>query len=155
MSALPDKLNRFWLWREVSQKLNLSNPTYKYKKKTSNIKLNNKYVFIKKNTLPSKYSYIEEQLTDLSGYLPIRYAADSLGVNEHIFTYDKMSLYRCFEYKYICGIKFVNIKKFFIQNSIEVNKNSIVHLGKLKDLEITKDSRFYNLQNGYGIVVYG
>lgn len=154
MSYLPNTLNSFWLWREVSSKLGVSNPAYKYWRDTPSIKLNNKYVFVQKNTLPDKYSHVEEILTDLSGYLPIRYASDRLHVNERIFSYDKMKLYSEFEYKYVEDVKFVNIRKFFRENGIKVSKNSIVQLGRLKDLEITSDSTFYNLKNDYAIVVY-
>ena len=113
-----------------------------------------KYVFIQKNTLPPKHQHIEEILTDLSGHLPIKYASDRLHTNEHIFSYEKMKLYKEFEYKYVEDVKFVNIKKFFKENGISVSKNSIVQLGKIKDLEITPESTFYNLKNDYGIVVY-
>ncbi len=154
MSALPNTLNSFWLWREVYAKLGVSNPAYKYWKQTQTLKLNNKYVFIQKETLPQKHAYVEEILTDLSGYLPIKYASDQLHVNEHLFTSDKMRLHREFEYKFVADVKFVNIKKFFRENGIEVAKHSIIQLGKLKDLEITYDARFYNLKNDYGIVVY-
>lgn len=154
MSYLPNTLNSFWLWREVYQKLGVSNPLYKYWKNTPNLKLNNKYVFVQKNTLPTKYSYIEPDLTDLSGYLPIKYASDRLHVNEHIFSYEKMKLYKEFDYKFVQDIKFVNIKKFFTENGIIVKKNSIIQLGKIKDLDISANSTFYNLKNDYGIVVY-
>ena len=154
MSALPNTLNSFWLWREVYAKLGVSNPTYKYWKNTQTLKLNNKYVFIQKDTLPKKHEYVQEILTDLSGYLPIKYASDQLHVNEHLFTSDKMKLHREFEYKFVADVKFVNIKKFFRENGIEVAKNSLIQLAKLKDLEITPDARFYNLKNDYGIVVY-
>ncbi|MCD6172428.1 MAG: hypothetical protein J7J96_01400 [Sulfurimonas sp.] len=154
MSHLPNTLNSFWLWREVSNKLGVSNPAYKYWKNTSNLKLNNKYVFIQKETLPEKYEYIEPILTDLSGHLPIKYASDRLHVNEHIFSYEKMKLYKEFEYKYVQDVKFVNIKKFFRENGIKVAKNSIVQLGKIKELDLAGSSAFYNLKNDYGIVVY-
>ena len=154
MSYLPTTLNSFWLWREVSSKLGVSNPLYKYWKNTPNLKLNNKYIFVQKEKLPSKYEYIEPQLTDLSGYLPIKYASDRLHTNEHIFSYEKMRLYREFEYKYVEDVKFVNIKKFFRENGIKVQKNSIIQLGKIKDLEINAESTFYNLKNDYAIVVY-
>lgn len=154
MSSLPNTLNTFWLWREVRSKLGVSNPVYKYWKNTPNIKLNNKYIFVQKNTLPEKYEHVEPILTDLSGYLPIKYASDRLYANEHIFSYDKMKLYKEFEYKYVEDIKFVNIRKFFRENGIKVKKNSIVHLGKLKDLDIANSSAFYNLKYDYGIVVY-
>ncbi len=155
MSHLPNTLNSYWLWREVSSKLGVSNPLYKYWKETPNLKLNNKYVFVQKNTLPKKYNYIEPILTDLSGHLPIKYASDRLHVNEHIFFYEKMKLYKEFEYKYVEDIKFVNIRKFFRENGIRVSKNSIIQLGRIKDLEIDANSTFYNLKNDYGIVVYG
>ncbi|MFK5938654.1 MAG: hypothetical protein QM497_09705 [Sulfurimonas sp.] len=154
MSDFPNTLNSFWLWREVSSKLGVSNPAYKYWKNTPNLKLNNKYVFIQKNTLPQKHEHIQEILTDLSGHLPIKFASDQLHVNEHLFSYDKMSLHKEFEYKFVQDIKFVNIKKFFRENGIIVAKNSMIHLGKMKDLEFTADSTFYNLKNDYGIVVY-
>jgi len=154
MSHLPNTLNSFWLWREVSSKLGISNPAYKYWKNTPTLKLNNKYVFVQKNTLPQKHEHIEEILTDLSGYLPIRYASNKLHVNEHIFSYEKMKLYKEFEYKFVQDVKFVNIKRFFTEFGIRVNKNSIIQLGKIKDLDITVDSTFYNLRNDYGIVVY-
>ena len=154
MSPLPNTLNSFWLWREVYAKLGISNPAYKYWKNTQTLKLNNKYVFIQKDTLPKKHLYIQEILTDLSGYLPIKYASDQLHVNEHLFTNDKMRLHREFEYKFVEDVKFVNIRKFFKENGIQVAKNSIVQLGRLKDLEITPGCNFYNLKNDYGIVVY-
>ena len=154
MSYLPNTLNSFWLWREVSSKLGVSNQVYKYWKSTPNLKLNNKYIFIQKETLPQKYAFVEPSLTDLSGHLPIKYASDRLHVNEHVFSYDKMKLYKEFEYKFVEDVKFVNIKKFFLENGIRVGKNSIIQLGKIKDLEITATSTFYNLKNDYGIVVY-
>ncbi|MDD2905044.1 MAG: hypothetical protein PHW94_02735 [Sulfurimonas sp.] len=154
MSPLPSMLNSFWLWREVYSKLGISNPAYKYWKETPNIKLNNKYVFVQKNTLPPKYDHIEPMLTDLSGYLPIKFASDQLHVNEHIFSYEKMRLYREFEYKFVADVKFVNIRKFFRENGIRVAKNSIVQLGKIEDLDLSAEATFYKLKNDYGIVVY-
>jgi len=154
MSQMPNTLNSFWLWREISSKLGVSNPAYKYWKDTQSIKLNNKYVFIQKETLPEKHLHVENILTDLSGYLPIKYASDRLHVNEHIFSYEKMKLYKEFEYKFVEDVKFVNIKKFFREFGIKVSKNSLVQLGRIKDLEFSANSTFYNLKNDYGIVVY-
>ena len=154
MTYLPNTLNSFWLWREVSSKLGISNPAYRYWKNTPNIKLNNKYLFIQKKTLPPKHEHIEEILTDLSGYLPIKYASDRLHVNEHIFSYDKMKLYNEFEYKFVQDVKFVNIKKFFKEFGIKAEKDSITQLGRMKDLELTAECTFYNLKNDYGIVDY-
>ncbi|MEA3330403.1 MAG: hypothetical protein U9Q29_01765 [Campylobacterota bacterium] len=154
MSHFPNTLNSFWLWREVSSKLGVSNPLYKYWKETPSLKLNNKYIFVEKNRLPAKYEYIEPILTDLSGHLPIKFASDRLHVNEHIFSYDKMKLYKEFEYKFVQDVKFVNIKKFFIENGIKVGRNSIIQLGKIKDLDFSATSTFYNLKNDYGIMVY-
>jgi len=154
MSHLPSTLNSFWLWREVSSKLGVSNPAYKYWKNTPNMKLNNKYIFIQKETLPPKHLHIEEILTDLSGYLPIKFASDQLHVNEHLFSSDKMKLHKEFEYKFVEDVKFVNIKKFFRENGIKVTKNSLVQLAKMKDLEFSAESTFYRLKDDYGIVVY-
>ena len=154
MSSLPNTLNSFWLWKEVSAKLGVSNPAYKYWRNTPNIKLNNKYVFVQKNTLPHKYEHVQDILTDLTGHLPIKFASDQLHVNEHIFSYEKMKMFSEFEYKFVEDVKFVNIKKFFRENGIFVPKNSIIQLGKLKDLDFANSSAFYNLKNDYGVVVY-
>lgn len=154
MSQLPNRLNSFWLWREVCSKLNLSNPAYKYWKQAQTLKLNNKYIFIKKDTLPQQHLHVQPILTDLSGYLPIKYASDQLHVNEHIFSYEKMRLYKEFEYKFVEDVKFVNLRKFFRENGIVLPKNSLVHLGKLKDLEITPDATYYRLKDDYAVVVY-
>ena len=153
-SLIYNKLNNYWLWKEISAKLGVSNPAYRYWKSTRDLKLNNKYIFLQKQTLPDKYSFIEENLTDLSGYLPTRYASDSLHVDNHIFTYDKMKLYKSFEYKYVEDVKFVNMKRFFKEHGIRVKKESILHLGKMQDLEITADSQLYRICDDYGVVVY-
>ncbi len=154
MSHLPNRLDAYWLWKEVYKKLGISNPAYKYWKNTQTLKLNNKYLFVQKGTLPQKYSYIQDNLSDLSGYLPIKYASDQLHVNEHLFTSDKMRLHKEFEYKFVEDIKFVNIKKFFKENGIFVPKNALLQLGKLKDIEITPDATFYRLKDDYAVVVY-
>jgi len=154
MSYLPNTLNSFWLWKEVSSKLGVSNSAYKFWKSTKNIKLNNKYVFVKKQTLPKKHEHVESILTDLSGHLPIKFASDQLHVNEHVFSYEKMRLHREFEYKFVEDVKFVNIKKFFRENGIYVPKNSIVQLGKIKDLDLASSSAFYRLKEDYGVVIY-
>jgi len=154
MSSLPNTLNSFWLWKEVSNKLGVSNPAYKFWKNTPNIKLNNKYIFVQKDTLPKKHEHVQEILTDLSGYLPIKFASDQLHVNEHIFSYEKMKLFREFEYKFVEDVKFVNIKKFFRENGILIPKKSIVQLGRIKDLDLASSSAFYKLKDDYGVAVY-
>ena len=153
MASLVNTLNSYWLWREISEKLHLSNPSYKYWKNTPNIKLNNKYIFLKKGTLPEKYSYIEKELTDLSGYIPVNFAADQLHVNNRVFTSEKMRMHNKFEYKYVQDIKFVNMKRFFSEHGIKHTRHSFFQMGKMKDLEITIDSRLYRLSDDYAIVV--
>jgi len=153
MSAFYSLLDRHWLWKEVYTKLSLSSPAYSYWSESRHIKLN-RYVFLEKNTLPSRYAHVEDSLTDLSGYLPTQYAATQLGIDSHIFGYKKMRLYNQFEYKFVNDIKFVNLKRFFVENGIRLSKSSYVHLAKLNDLIITPDSRFYRIDDYYGIVVY-
>jgi len=153
MSSFYSILDKHWLWKEVYTKLSLSSPAYSYWNDSRHIKLN-RYVFIEKNTLPAKYAHIQNDLTDLSGYLPTQYAATQMGIDSHIFGYKKMKLYNQFEYKFVNDIKFVNLKRFFLENGIKVDKNSYVHLARLNDLIITADSRFYRIDDNYGVVVY-
>lgn len=153
MSTLYSTLDKHWLWKEVYTKLDISSPAYQYWNDTRHIKLN-RYVFLEKHTLPFKYAHIEEDLTDLSGYLPTQYAATQLGIDSHIFGYKKMRLHNQFEYKFVNEIKFVNLKRFFLENGIKIGKKSYVHLARLDELIITADSRFYRIDDNYGVVVY-
>lgn len=137
----------------MSHKLGLSTPAYSYWNDSRHIKLN-RYVFIEKNTIPAKYAHIQEELTDLSGYLPTQYAASQLNMDSHIFSYKKMRLHNQFEYKYVNDIKFVNLKRFFLENGIKIAKTEYAHLARLDDLIITADSRFYRIDDNYGVVVY-
>lgn len=153
MSALYSILDKHWLWKEIYAKLSLSSPAYTYWNDSRHIKLN-RYVFLEKNTLPPKYTYIEHELTDLSGYLPTQYAATQLGIDSHIFGYKKMRLHHHFEYKFVNDIKFVNLKRFFTENGIRLNDKSYVQMGRLDELIITPDCRFYRIDENYGVVVY-
>lgn len=153
MSSFYSILDQHWLWKEVYTKLSLSSPAYAYWNESRHIKLG-RYVFLEKNTLPSRYAHIEEDLTDLSGYLPTQYAAAQLGIDSHIFGYKKMRLYNRFEYKFVNDIKFVNLKRFFVEHGIRIGKNSFVQMGRLDDLIITPDTRFYRIDDHYGVVVY-
>ncbi len=153
MSTFYNILDKHWLWKEVRSKLHLSNPAYTYWPNTQHIKLN-RYVFLEKETLPEKYLHVEPILTDLSGFLPTQYASQQLTTDAHIFNTKQMRLYSKFEYKFVDNIKFVNIKKFFLEHGIYVKKNSLIQLAKFKDLEITEDCRFYRIDDDYGVVVY-
>ncbi len=153
MSALHSILDNQWLYKEVYTKLGLSAPAYQYWKETPSLKLN-RYLFLQKRTLPKKYAYIEEELTDLSGFLPVQYASAQLGMDNHVFNFKKMRLYNKFEYKFVNDIKFVNIRHFFLEHNIRVEKSSIVRLGKIDDLQIFPNSRFYRIDDNYGVVVY-
>ena len=153
MSELHTVLNKHWLWKEMRTKLNLSNPAYKYWKSSQYIKLN-RYVFIQKDTIPQKFAYIQNELTDLTGYLPVQYASQRLNVNSSIFNYKMMRLYSHFEYKFVENVKFVNIKRFFTEHAIKVDRDSTVQLGRLEDLCILPNSKFYRIDDNYGVVVY-
>lgn len=153
MSSLISTLDNYWLYKEIYTKLNLTPPAYKSWGDTNHLKLN-RYLFIQKETLPDRYSYIEESLTDISGFLPTQYAASQLNVDSHIFSYKKMRLYNNFEYRYIDGIKFVNLKRFFSEHNIKISQNSTINLGRLDDIIITPNSRFYAIDSDYGVVVY-
>ncbi len=146
-------LDKQWLWKEIYTKLGISPPAYKYWKDTPSLKLN-RYLFLQKETLPQKYSYIESDLTDISGYLPTQYASIQLNMDSHIFSYKKMRLHNSFEYKFVNDIKFVNMRRFFLEYNIRIKKDSMIRLGKLDSLPIFPNSTFYKIDNNYGVVVY-
>lgn len=153
MSAFYNLLDKQCLWKEVYTKLGLSAPAYKYWKDTPSLKLN-RYLFLEKAMLPEKYAYIQEDLTDLSGYLPTQYASMQLNMDSHIFNFKKMRLHSQFEYKYVNDIKFVNMKRFFLEHNIKVAKESIIRIGRLEALPILPQSTFYRIDDNHGVVVY-
>jgi hypothetical protein len=153
-SLIYNKLDNYWLWKEISRKLGVSNPAYRYWRDTRDLKLNNKYIFLQKATLPDRYRHIETDLTDLTGYLPTRFASDTLHVDSRIFTSDRMKLYRNFEYKFVEDVKFVNLRRFFKEHGIRIKSNSIVHLGRMYDLDLAGAAQFYRVTDDYGVVVY-
>ncbi|MEA1917012.1 MAG: hypothetical protein U9N42_05715 [Campylobacterota bacterium] len=134
-------------------KLELSNPAYTYWRDVHSLKLN-RYVFLEKETIPQKYSFIENSLTDLSGHLPTQYASTQLSLDSHVFNYKQMQLHSKFEYKFVDNVKFVNIRRFFLEHAIKVNKNSMIQIGRLKDLHFMPETRFYKIDDNYGVVVY-
>jgi len=152
MSAFYNVLEKQWLWKEIHTKLGLSAPAYKYWDAPT-LKLN-RYLFLEKATLPEKYAYIESELTDLSGYLPTQYASQQLGMDSHIFNYKKMRLYGKFEYRFVGDIKFVNIRRFFLEHNIRVKKESMIRLGKIDELVILPNTTFYRIDESYGVAVY-
>ena len=147
-------LNDYWLWKEVHTKLGVSNPSYRYWRECQSIKLGPRHVFIKKETLPEKHQWVENDLTRLGGFLPTQYASSMLNADSHLFNYKRMSLYNAFEYKFVNGIKFVNIRRFFLENNIKVHKESYIQLAPIHKLYITEDSTFYRINDQYGLVVY-
>ena len=153
MSAFYNILDHHWLWKEIRTKLDLSNPAYSYWPEVRHLKLN-RYVFIEAQTLPQRFEHVEAILTDLSGYLPTQYASMHLGLDPHTFNYKQMKLNSKFEYKFVENIKFVNVKRFFLEHGIYVKKNALVQIGKLKNLDIDINTRFYRLDDDYGVVVY-
>jgi len=153
MSAFYNILDKHSLWSEVRTLLELSNPAYTYWNDTNHIKLN-RYVFIENKTIPQKYLHVLDKTSDLSGYLPVGYASDYLNVDSHIFNTKQMRLYNQFEYKFVNGVKFVNIKRFFLEHSIEVKGSSLVNLTKLEEATILPNSRLYNIDGKYAVVVY-
>jgi len=147
-------LDNYWLWKEINTKLGVSNPAYRYWRECESLKLGRRHVFIRKRTLPQKHIWIEPSLTKLGGYLPTQYASNMLNADSHIFNYKRMALHSSFEYKFVNEIKFVNIKRFFLENDIRIKQGSYMQLAPLHKLHITEDSTFYRINDYYGLVVY-
>jgi hypothetical protein len=137
----------------MRSKLDLSHTAYCAWKNTNTLKLD-RFVFIEKKTMPDRFLFISPKLTDLFGYLPIQYAASQINVTPHVFNFTGMKLHSQFEYRFVDGVKFVNIHRFFKENGIVVNPRESVSVGKLDSLIITPNCRFYGLNNDYGVVVY-
>jgi hypothetical protein len=154
VSAFYNILDDYWLWKEVYSSLGVSNPTYRYWDRCEYIKLGPRYVFIKRHTLPEKHRWVESTLTNLDGYLPTQYASNMLNADSHLFNYKRMALYNRFEYKFVNNIKFVNIRRFFLENNIKIAKESYIQLAPINKLHLTEDSTFYRINDQYGLVVY-
>ena len=153
MSLFYNILDNHTLWSEMRSLLKLSNPAYTYWRETAHIKLN-RYVFLDNRTIPIRYKDVLSSTSNLSGYLPISYAADQLNIDTHIFNTKQMRLHAKFEYKFVQGVKFVNIRRFFIEHGIALHRYSTLALSRYDDAVILPNSTLYNIDEKYVLVVY-
>ncbi|AQW80903.1 cysteine permease [Campylobacter pinnipediorum] len=118
-------LDDYVLGTELSKNANISSNAYLFWKNTISAKFqNSRTVFINKKTIPSKFNQALKQCTELNGLVLSNAFCSFTGIsNSHLVKSNKSKFYDLVEIKEISGIKFVNLKKFYDDLSLDYNLN--------------------------------
>jgi len=108
-------LNDYVLGCEFAKKAGISNNAYLFWKGIISAKFeNSRIVFLHKKSILTKYTQIANECSDLSGLiLTSAFCSFTTLANSHLIKSNGSKLYPFFELKEICGIKFINLKKFY------------------------------------------
>ncbi|MDO5046649.1 cysteine permease [Campylobacter sp.] len=75
---------------------------------------NSRIIFLHKKSIPNKFRHIPPLCSDLSGLvLTSAFCSLTTLAASHLVEKNNSRLYSLFEFKKICGIKFINLRKFY------------------------------------------
>ncbi|MFL1707404.1 cysteine permease [Campylobacter sp. MOP7] len=108
-------LDDYVLGAEFALNAGVSSNAYLFWKGVVSAKFeNSRTVFLHKKTIPAKFSHVLPNCTDLSGLvLTSAFCSLTTLAPSHLVKKNNSKLYSLFEFKKICGIKFINLKKFY------------------------------------------
>jgi hypothetical protein len=108
-------LNDYVLGCEFAKKAGISSNAYLFWKGIISAKFeNSRIVFLHKKSILTKYTQIANECSDLSGLiLTSAFCSFTTLASSHLIKSNGSKLYPFFELKEICGIKFINLKKFY------------------------------------------
>lgn len=108
-------LDEYILGCEFAKIANISSNAYLFWKGAIYAKFeNSRIVFLHRKSLPSKFERFASSCTNLNGLVLTSTFCSFTGVSpSHLVEKNGSKLYKIFELKEICGIKFINLKKFY------------------------------------------
>ena len=117
MEILPNNqfLDNFILNKELCQLTGISSNAYRFWKSVKAAKYDgSRVVFLDKKTILLKYTKIVATCRDLSGFVQSQAFCKYTGIApSHLIKSNNSSLYDKLKIIEVCGIKFVNLKKFY------------------------------------------
>lgn len=121
-------LDNYILNKELCEKVGISSNAYRFWKNIKAAKYDSsRAVFLDKKTILDKYQKTLENCTDLSGMVQSQAFCTYTGIaSSHLIASNNSSLYQILDIIDICGIKFVNLKKFYDDLGLDYKYNIYV-----------------------------
>lgn len=121
-------LDNYILNKELCEKVGISSNAYRFWKDVKAARYDrSRAVFLEKKTILQKYQDIISECTDLYGMVQSNAFCAYTGIaNSHLIKSNNSRLYALLEIKDVCGIKFVNLKKFYDDLGLDYKYNIYV-----------------------------
>ena len=108
-------LDDYVLGAELAKKAGISSNAYFFWKNVISAKFeNSRIVFLRKNSIPAKFQNIIKTCTPLNGLIPTGvFCSFTSLAPSHLVAKNGSKIYELFKIYEICGIKFIDLKKFY------------------------------------------
>jgi len=108
-------LDDYVLGAELAKKAGISSNAYLFWKNVISAKFeNSRIVFLRKNSIPAKFRNIIKTCTPLNGLIPTGvFCSFTSLAPSHLVAKNGSKIYELFKFYEICGIKFIDLKKFY------------------------------------------
>ncbi|WP_107785809.1 cysteine permease [Campylobacter concisus] len=108
-------LNDYVLGAELAKNAGISSNAYLFWKNVISAKFeNSRIVFLRKNSIPIKFQKIIKTCTPLNGLIPTGvFCSFTSLAPSHLVAKNGSKIYELFKFHEICGIKFIDLKKFY------------------------------------------
>lgn len=121
-------LDNYILNKELCEKVGISSNAYRFWKHVKAAKYDSsRVVFLEKKNILDKYQEIAQNCTNLSGMVQSSAFCNYTGIaSSHLIASNNSSLYKILDIVDVCGIKFVNLKKFYDDLDLDYRYNIYV-----------------------------
>jgi len=125
-------LDDYVLGAELAKNAGISSNAYLFWKNIISAKFeNSRIVFLRKNSIPAKFKEAISACTSLNGLIPTGvFCSFTSLAPSHLVTKNNSKLYALFDLSEICGIKFINLKKFY--DDFNLNYGYRIYIEKCK-----------------------
>lgn len=108
-------LDDYVLGAELAKNAGISSNAYLFWKNVISAKFeNSRIVFLRKNSIPVKFQNIAKTCTPLNGLIPTGvFCSFTSLAPSHLVAKNGSKIYELFKFYEICGIKFIDLKKFY------------------------------------------
>ena len=108
-------LDDYVLGAELAKNAGISSNAYLFWKNVISAKFeNSRIVFLRKNSIPIKFQNIIKTCTPLNGLIPTGvFCSFTSLAPSHLVAKNGSNIYELFKFHEICGIKFIDLKKFY------------------------------------------
>ncbi|MGF7442084.1 cysteine permease [Campylobacter concisus] len=108
-------LDDYVLGTELAKNAGISSNAYLFWKNVISAKFeNSRIVFLRKNSIPVKFQNTIKTCTPLNGLIPTGvFCSFTSLAPSHLVAKNGSKIYELFKFHEICGIKFIDLKKFY------------------------------------------